>query len=61
MFPRLHGENSFSPFCATGLMMYWAFALQELAVRGQQALVELQPSAHYNIIFSPSAFAHTND
>lgn len=48
IFPRLHGEKFISPASAMGLMRNFALASQVSVSNGQQAVVELQPSAHYS-------------
>jgi len=46
IFPILHCEKWSCELEVTGLMMKPSLASQVSAVRGQQAVVELQPSVH---------------
>jgi len=47
MFPSEHCEKVISPDEATGLIKNFALASQAVVVSGQQELVSLHPSAHY--------------
>jgi hypothetical protein len=48
IFPVEHGEKFISPLAATGLIKNLEAALQVVVDRGQQGVVSLHPSAHYD-------------
>jgi hypothetical protein len=47
MFPIEHCEKFISPDSATGLIKNLEFASQVVLLSGQQGLVSLHPSVHY--------------
>ena len=53
ILPRLQGENCVSVSEAVGLMMNREVALHALALKGQQELDIVQPSAHFERRIQP--------